>query len=455
MKQKLRFIIGASAASVMAYAVVAQDTPNPKTDRDRPGYTQERAPDAQQTNRLNGNRLNGAAKASDLIGMTVNNYQNEKLGKVEDLAVDVESGRIIQVIISTGGFIGVGDTQTAVPPGALHHDVAQKVLHLDADKAKLASAPKFETAKWAECCDSNHLSAVYGYYGQEGAFKFIHKGDTAGATGNTVATRNPDGTWGKDRLQGESQLNENQWMIPAARLGQIQQASKIIGTAVNNNQNEKLGKVDNILVDLASGRIVAVVVSSGGFLGVGDALSAIPPTALRFATGRSRDALQLDASKETLSSAPHFKSNQWPDFSEPGYASGVYRAYNVQPYFSTNATPDADNTARNVRDRNDRTPLTTQPDNTARNVRDRKDQTLTPLDQGNSQADVDITSKIRKEIIAGKNMSVNARNVKVITNQGQVTLRGPVDSAEEKRLIGEIANGIAKVENVDNQLEVK
>ena len=52
-------------------------------------------------------------------------------------------------------------------------------------------------------------------------------------------------------------------------------------------------------------------------------------------------------------------------------------------------------------------------------------------------------------------MSVNARNVKIITNQGRVTLRGPVNTAEEKRLIGEIANRIALSENVNNQLDVK
>ena len=442
---KRKFIISASAASLLAFSALAQDTPNLKADRDRPEYTRARAPGAEEIN-----RLNGAAKASDLIGMKVNNYQDEKLGKVEDLAVDVESGRIVQVIISTGGFIGLGDTLTAVPPGALHHDVAQKVLHLDADKNKLTGAPKFETAKWNEYSDSNHLSAVYGYYGQEGAFKFIHKGEATEGTGNTVATRNPDGTWGKDRLGSESQS-----MIPASRLGQIQKASKIIGTTVQNNQEEKLGKVDNLLVDLASGRIVAVIVSSGGFLGLGDELSAVPPTALRFATGR--DSLQLDASKETLSSAPHFKANQWPDFAEPGYAGGVYRAYKVEPYFTTTAT-NADGTVRNVRDRNDRTPATREPDNTAQNVRDRNDRTLTPLNQGNSKADVDTTAQIRKAIRAGKDMSVNARNVKIITIQGQVTLRGPVNTAEEKRMIGEIANGIVtadKVDKVDNQIEVK
>jgi osmotically-inducible protein OsmY len=65
-----------------------------------------------------------------------------------------------------------------------------------------------------------------------------------------------------------------------------------------------------------------------------------------------------------------------------------------------------------------------------------------------------MTAQIRKEIIAGKSMSVNAKNVKIITIAGRVTLRGPVNTAEEKRLIGDIADRIARPENVDNQLEV-
>jgi osmotically-inducible protein OsmY len=136
-----------------------------------------------------------------------------------------------------------------------------------------------------------------------------------------------------------------------------------------------------------------------------------------------------------LSNAPHFKANQWPDFGQPGYVSGVYRAYHVEPYFAGNASTEADNTARNVSDRND--------------------QTLTPLNQGTSQADIDTTAQIRKEIIAAKDLSMDARNVKIITIDGRVTLRGPVDTVGEKRVIGDIANRIAPSGQVNNQLEVK
>jgi osmotically-inducible protein OsmY len=65
------------------------------------------------------------------------------------------------------------------------------------------------------------------------------------------------------------------------------------------------------------------------------------------------------------------------------------------------------------------------------------------------------TAQIRKEIIAEKTMSVNAQNVKIITIDGQVTLRGPVNTAEEKRLIGEIADRSTHSGDVDNQLEVQ
>lgn len=101
------------------------------------------------------------------------------------------------------------------------------------------------------------------------------------------------------------------------------------------------------------------------------------------------------------------------------------------------------------------TSTTKNADNTERNMRDRDARTLTPLDQGNSQPDLDTTAQIRKEIVGGNDMSMNAKNVKIITNGGKVTLRGPVNSAEEKRIIGEIAERVAKAGNVTNQLEVK
>ena len=94
-------------------------------------------------------------------------------------------------------------------------------------------------------------------------------------------------------------------------------------------------------------------------------------------------------------------------------------------------------------------------DNTGKNARDRSDDTLTSGDQKNSKEDVALTRKIRRTITKTDGLSVNAKNVKIITQDGKVTLRGPVKTADEKEQLAKIAKETEGVSSVDNQLEVK
>ena len=97
---------------------------------------------------------------------------------------------------------------------------------------------------------------------------------------------------------------------------------------------------------------------------------------------------------------------------------------------------------------------TVEADNTGRNVRDRNDQTKTPTDQGESEADRKISQNIRQAITADDSLSTNGKNVKIITSDGTVTLRGPVKNDQEKSTIAAKAQQVAGVKNVDNQLEI-
>lgn len=98
----------------------------------------------------------------------------------------------------------------------------------------------------------------------------------------------------------------------------------------------------------------------------------------------------------------------------------------------------------------------TNADNSGVNTRDRNGATLTAGDQGNSEADRGVTQQIRKELASGtNNFSVTAENVKIITANGKVTLRGPVNTPAEKTGIEVIAKRVAGPDNVDDQLEVK
>ncbi len=75
----------------------------------------------------------------------------------------------------------------------------------------------------------------------------------------------------------------------------------------------------------------------------------------------------------------------------------------------------------------------TSPDNTERNVRDRSGATLTPGDQSETEADRTLTQRVRQAVVADESLSTNAHNIKIISVDGVVTLRGPVNSAEEKK----------------------
>ena len=98
--------------------------------------------------------------------------------------------------------------------------------------------------------------------------------------------------------------------------------------------------------------------------------------------------------------------------------------------------------------------MPSEPDNTGVNVRDRAPDAVTPLDQSNDEADVEVTRSIREAIANTDAMSLNARNVKVIAENGVVTLRGPVDGELEKQAIVSIAMRTPGVTRVDDQLEV-
>jgi len=89
-------------------------------------------------------------KASSLIGMDVRNSQNEKLGEIKDVVLDLNSSKVAYIVLSVGGFLGIGDKYVAVPPAAFSLVPDQEKLVLNADKAKLQNAPSFAKTSWPE-----------------------------------------------------------------------------------------------------------------------------------------------------------------------------------------------------------------------------------------------------------------------------------------------------------------
>ena len=97
----------------------------------------------------------------------------------------------------------------------------------------------------------------------------------------------------------------------------------------------------------------------------------------------------------------------------------------------------------------------TKADNTAINERDRSRETQTSGDQSNSSADLKITQAIRQALMKDGELSMTAKNIKIITDNGEVTLRGPVKNAQEKAKIDQLARSAAGGAKIVDQLEVK
>lgn len=97
----------------------------------------------------------------------------------------------------------------------------------------------------------------------------------------------------------------------------------------------------------------------------------------------------------------------------------------------------------------------TAPNNTGVNARDRNAAAVTADQQSNSKGDIELTRKIRRSLENDPSLSVIAHNVKIISAAGNVTLRGPVNTAREKASIGAKAQEIAGADKVANELEVK
>lgn len=104
--------------------------------------------------------------ASTLEGNDVVNNQGEDLGNIKEIMLDVMGGRIAYAVLSSGGFLGMGDKLFAIPWGALTLDTDRHCFILDVDKEHLKNAPGFDKDHWPSMADTTWATEVHTFYGQ-------------------------------------------------------------------------------------------------------------------------------------------------------------------------------------------------------------------------------------------------------------------------------------------------
>lgn len=350
-----------------------------------------------------------SARATDLIGREVRDVDGAGFATLEDFLIDIENGRVVHAVISGSD---AGEGRVGVPSQGFDYNRANRMLRWQGERARLGKAPRFSAPGANRPRQAAQAAEVYRYYDEEPYF----------SVGDETVRPNTNNVHTMDKHTSDPVR------VP---LGRVMLASDLIGAELRNAEDKKVGAIEDLILDLPAGRVVAVIIGGGGFLGIGASQNAVPPAAISYVSDDT-SAMRMTASRDTLRKSPRYKAADAARFDEPGYTDEVYRSFEQEPYTRMVGA-----------------------DNTRTNRRDRDGATLTPVDQGNEKGEVETTARIRKAIIARDGLSVNAQNVKIITRGNVVTLRGPVKTSAEKAIIGEIAarEGGSSL-RVDNQIEV-
>jgi sporulation protein YlmC with PRC-barrel domain len=315
-------------------------------------------------------RLGAEKPVHDFTRIQIRNFQDESLGRIRDLGIDLVNGRIVEVLVQVDSSLNLGDKVIAVPPLALVPDVLNEVYRLDVSVEDFKTAAAINLSKWEDFGRSDRVAAAYHLFGQE--TYFLEEGATASKTA--------------DR--------------PKVPLGHVERSSKILDLPVGNYQNEKFGKVWSLTLDITRGRILSVIVLAPGNF---KTKTVIPATALAF--NGKRDGLLLDSTKIEYRDEPRYVITD---------AAFGQDAYSQEEAY-------------------------------------KGPHTFVALEQGTSYRDIDRTIQINRDIRTAK---IDRRRVQVGTMNGRVTLRGTVNSEEDRRRVGELAIAASRLELVDNQITV-
>jgi sporulation protein YlmC with PRC-barrel domain len=211
----------------------------------------------------------------DITDIQITNRQGEPLGRIQDLALDLTHGRVVEVLIGYGEILRLGGKTIAVPPQALITDVNKKLLQINMSVELFKTAPKFILSKWTESTQPDVVADAYHYFGQE--LNFLAFGEDSG------------GTTDADR--------------PVASLGSIEKMSSIMGLEVDDLNGQKLGRLESLSLDVANGRILNAFIAVRQRGSPFQYQTVVPPTLLSF--NKKHNGLLLDVSKVSYRDEPH------------------------------------------------------------------------------------------------------------------------------------------------------
>jgi len=280
----LAAVIGSLAATAGAQA---------QTPSTAPGHPAPRTADRDT------NAVPGAADANKLIGRSVTNDKNETIGKVESVYLGAD-GKVDSVIVGVGGFLGVGERYARLHWKDLQvsNNGEKVVLNMSKDQLKAMAPYKYK--------DQAERGQVFN---DRGVWKDDSRAAAdARATTGSAAMDNRDRTMAdnRDRTTADNRSTTSTESTGDFNAQGDVSANAVIGTKVKNDNKDTVGSVEDLYVD-GSGNIKTVVLSVGGFLGVGAKDVAVKWSDLKQSRDGKSVVLTMSMSKDDLKALPDYK----------------------------------------------------------------------------------------------------------------------------------------------------
>ena len=244
-------------------------------------------------------------RVSSVVGMEVQNRKQEDLGEVNDLVIDLNSGKVEYAALSFGGILGLGDKLFAIPWDAmkLRSEDKDHFFVLEIDQERLKTTPGFDQDTWPNTADPKwNIDTHKRYATTKAAIDPVKPGKTA--TKKIVKS--------------------------TADYSAVMRVSNVTGMAVKNPDQEDLGQIEELVISVNGGQVRYAALSFGGAFGLGDKLFAIPWDALQFKQNADDSFFVLSVSKERLKRAPGFDKSEWPDTANPNWRQEIDAYYQAK-----------------------------------------------------------------------------------------------------------------------------
>ncbi|HJS86692.1 MAG TPA: PRC-barrel domain-containing protein [Acetobacteraceae bacterium] len=250
--------------------------------------------------------------AQDIAGRMLRDPQGREAGRIRSIVVDLERGDAAYALVGSAGALDIGESHAAVPFSALHLSRDEDVMNVALSVDRIAAGPRFDPARLDELGEPGRVGQIYEHYAiaMPSGYVLPPSGERAVHPDRFVLVR-----------PGEILRLGPAWTV----------AQDVRGEVVKAANGDTIGEIDRIMIDPSTGRIAYLLLSRGGFLGIGEEWVPVPAQAVAWSS--QADAFTLKSGAAQPERITQLQHDEVPTQVQRDQLQALYERYGVTPYW--------------------------------------------------------------------------------------------------------------------------